>query len=76
MKRLLSVFVVMCLTCIGMLAQGTMKCTGIVVDQDGEPIIGASVVITGKNAVGTTDVDGHFNVTVPAKTSTLTFEAV
>ena len=76
MKRLLSVFVVMCLTCIGMLAQGTMKCTGIVVDQDGEPIIGASVVITGKNAVGTTDVDGHFNVTVPAKTSTLTFSFV
>ena len=66
----------MCLTCIGMLAQGTMKCTGIVVDQDGEPIIGASVVITGKNAVGTTDVDGHFNVTVPTKTSTLTFSFV
>ena len=50
----------------GMMAQ--TKVTGTVVtDEDGEPIIGASIVIAGGGRVGTvTDIDGHFSLEVPA----------
>ncbi len=50
----------------GALAQ--TKVTGTVVSQeDGEPIIGASVVIAGAGKTGTvTDIDGHFSLEVPA----------
>ena len=44
------------------------KVTGTVVSQeDGEPIIGASVVVAGAARTGTvTDIDGHFSLEVPA----------
>ncbi len=50
----------------GVLAQ--TKVTGTVVSQeDGEPIIGASVVVAGAARTGTvTDIDGHFSLEVPA----------
>lgn len=58
-------------------AQGaTMTCKGTVVDEEGEPIIGASVVITGGRALATTDIDGEFEVRVPSGTPTLTISYV
>lgn len=50
----------------GVLAQ--TKVTGTVVSQeDGEPVIGASVVVAGAARTGTvTDIDGHFSLEVPA----------
>ena len=50
----------------GALAQ--TKVTGTVVSQeDGEPVIGASVVVAGAARTGTvTDIDGHFSLEVPA----------
>lgn len=53
-----------------------MICKGTVVDEAGEPMIGASVFVTGGAALGTTDVDGGFKVTVPDNTKTLTFRFV
>lgn len=52
--------------CGGVLAQ--TKVTGTVVSQeDGEPVIGASVVVAGAARTGTvTDIDGHFSLEVPA----------
>ena len=39
---------------------------GIVVDSNGEPVIGASVVLKGNNSIGTiTDIDGNFALSVP-----------
>lgn len=51
---------------VGVLAQ--TKVTGTVVSQeDGEPVIGASVVVAGAARTGTvTDIDGHFSLEVPA----------
>lgn len=51
---------------MGALAQ--TKVTGTVVSQeDGEPVIGASVVVAGAARTGTvTDIDGHFSLEVPA----------
>lgn len=38
---------------------------GTVLDELGEPVIGASVVCKGKGSVGTvTDLDGHFTLSV------------
>lgn len=40
--------------------------TGTVVDEKGEPVIGASVIIEGKQGAGTvTDLDGHYTLSVP-----------
>ena len=65
-KRLLFLLVNIFLLCGGVLAQ--TKVTGTVVSQeDGEPIIGASVVVAGAAKTGTvTDIDGHFSMEVPA----------
>ena len=67
MKRLfsaLTVFMVACLMAIA--APGTVNCKGIVVDNEDEPVIGATVSLAGGRALGATDVDGRFNVSVPA----------
>ena len=46
--------------------------TGVVVDNSGTPIIGANVVVKGKNGVGTiTDIDGKFTLTDIADGTTL-----
>ena len=65
-KRLLFLLVNIFLLCGGVLAQ--TKVTGTVVSQeDGEPVIGASVVVAGASKTGTvTDMEGHFFLEVPA----------
>jgi len=41
-------------------------CSGVVVDESGEPLTGASVAVAGKPGIGTTtDVDGRFKINVP-----------
>ena len=44
--------------------------SGTVVDGGGEPVIGAGVVVVGQRAIGTTtDIDGKFQLSVPAGAS-------
>lgn len=67
MKKRLSMILACLFLFVGMvLAQTTI--TGTVISQeDGEPIIGASVMVDGGSKVGTvTDADGHFTLSVPA----------
>ena len=41
--------------------------SGKVVDEGGEPVIGAGVVVVGQRTLGTTtDVDGTYKISVPA----------
>ena len=65
-KKLLFLLVNLFLLCGGALAQ--TKVTGTIVSlEDGEPVIGASVVVAGAARTGTvTDIDGHFSLEVPA----------
>ena len=42
--------------------QQTVKVTGQVVDQDGEPLIGATVKVKGTNVATVTNLDGEFDV--------------
>ena len=53
------------LFCVGAIAQ--TQITGTVVDQTGEPVIGAYVTLEGDNSVGTiTDFDGYYEISVPS----------
>ena len=64
MKKLLSVIVCLFLGVTMMMAQ-TKTVQGVVLSgEDGEPIIGASVVVTGTTTGTVTDIDGNFSLKV------------
>ncbi len=52
-------------------ADGSRNIRGKVLDVEGESLIGASVLIRGTNSGTVTDIDGNFEITVPAKSTTL-----
>ena len=47
------------------LQQGSVKVTGTVKDANGEPIIGANVIVVGSTTGVITDLDGNFSLDVP-----------
>lgn len=52
--------------CLLATAQKTMTVKGVVVDETGETVIGANVVLKGNSVVGTiTDINGQFMIQVP-----------
>lgn len=66
MKKL--TFVLLCLLmAVGLATAQTTKVTGNVVSaEDGEPVIGASVIVKGTTVGTVTDFDGNFSLEVPA----------
>ncbi len=69
MKRLLLVATVV-LTAFSA-AFANVTCRGTVVDDQGEPLIGATVSAVGTNVATATDIDGNFTLSVPDKAKTL-----
>lgn len=66
MKRLFLLTCAIWISCMAaMSASAAVKVTGQVVDDQDEPIIGASVTVPGSNAAAVTDIDGHFTLSVP-----------
>ncbi len=65
MKRKLFLLLVAVLTSVAAMAQGN-KISGKVVDANGEPLLGAGVVVKGTTTGTVTDLDGLFELTVPA----------
>ena len=57
-------------------AQNQKTVTGTVIDETGEPLIGATVKVVGKSIGAITDFDGHYSFTVPADTKQLSFSYV
>ena len=58
-------------------AQETRTVTGTVVDANGEPLIGAGVVVESQPTIGTiTDFDGHYTLQVPADAAQLRFSYI
>ena len=51
--------------------QQTMKVTGQVVDQNGEPLIGATVKVKGATSGAVTDLDGNFQLSVSGNATLL-----
>ncbi|MCH5222034.1 MAG: SusC/RagA family TonB-linked outer membrane protein [Muribaculaceae bacterium] len=87
MKKQLVLFFALCLS-LGMTAvfsgspsygftatAQSSRATGTVVDENGEPLIGVSVVVKGQTGGVVTDIDGNFSVNAPAG-STLVFSYV
>lgn len=65
-RRLILLAAAVVLTCMSALAApNDIKCSGVLVGDDGEPIIGATITVPGTSIVGTTDVDGQFTLNVP-----------
>ena len=52
------------------------RITGTVVDNTGMPLLGATVLVKGTNMGTTVDLDGRYELTVPANATTLVFSYV
>lgn len=76
MRKLFSVFAVLVVAHVFACVAAALNCRGTVVDETGEPIIGASVVVTGGAPLAVTDIDGKFSVNVPESAKSLTFSYV
>lgn len=76
MNRLAYIFLLFCTLQFTAAAQ-SMRFSGRVTDTDGAPVIGAGLVCIEKNTAGTTtDLDGNFNITLPAGAKTVKFSSV
>lgn len=76
MNRLAYIFLLFCTLQFTATAQ-RMRFSGRVTDTDGAPVIGAGLVCIEKNTAGTTtDLDGNFNITLPAGAKTVKFSSV
>ncbi len=73
--RLLMLFAMAVLPAVA-LAQTTRSISGTVVDESGEPLIGASVTVPGHNIGVTTDIDGNYRISVPAGIDKISFAYV
>jgi len=69
MKKLSLVLLLAFASLGSLMAQRTIS--GTVTDQDGEPLIGASILILGTTSGTVTDIDGSFSVNVPESANAL-----
>ncbi|MFA5555233.1 MAG: TonB-dependent receptor [Phycisphaerae bacterium] len=65
MKRKLMLFLSLLFISIG-IATAQTQVRGVVVDETGEPVVGATILIKGTSQGTVTDFDGDFSLTVPA----------
>lgn len=65
MKRKLTMFLALFFIGIGIVTAQT-QVRGTVVDESGQPVIGATIQIKGTSQGTVTDVDGRFNLSAPA----------
>ncbi|MDR2805421.1 MAG: SusC/RagA family TonB-linked outer membrane protein [Dysgonamonadaceae bacterium] len=75
MKRLVLLLTYLFIsTCVGTIVFAQTKTVaGTVLDEAGEPVIGATVIVTGFSSIGTaSDLNGAFTLSVPANAQTLT----
>ena len=68
--RLASLLMAFALSSAFIFAQ-TKTVTGTVVDELGEPVIGANVIVVGTTNGATTDIDGNFSISNVAENATL-----
>lgn len=66
MKRLFLLASTIWLVCMAAIAAPDIICTGLVVDEQSEPLIGVAVTAKGTSASTVTDVDGKFKLNVPS----------
>ncbi len=71
MKRLSLVLTLLLFSVASLVAQRTI--TGKVVDDQNEPLIGASILVKGTSTGTVTDIDGSYSIAVPAGSNVLIF---
>ena len=77
MKKLTYLLLCLFFVGIGLANAQTRTVTGTVISaEDGEPVIGASVIVKGTTTGTVTDFDGAFNLEVPSSAKTLVFSYV
>lgn len=64
-SRLIALLMAILLIPAAAFAQTQQTVTGTVIDENGEPLLGATVRVTGDAAGTSTDIDGHFTLKVP-----------
>ena len=67
-------FILLLLANLSLMAQNTI--TGVVTDQDGQPMSGVTVVVKGTSVGTLTSFDGKFTLPVPAGSTTLQFSFI
>jgi TonB-linked SusC/RagA family outer membrane protein len=73
MRKKLFLFLVCLIVGIGLATAQTTRITGVVVSaEDGQPIVGASIMVKGTSLGTVTDVNGAFYLNVPGSAKTLT----
>uniref|UniRef100_UPI0026499C3F TonB-dependent receptor n=1 Tax=uncultured Duncaniella sp. TaxID=2768039 RepID=UPI0026499C3F len=66
LKRLLLTAAAVWLNCmVSLAAADDVTCKGVLVNEVGEPIIGATITVPGTKVVTTTDIDGNFSFSAP-----------
>ena len=68
-KRLLMFLAALFLCVGGVMAQSTIS--GTVVDENGDPVVGAAVKVDGTKIGAVTDLDGHFSISAPSHSKLL-----
>lgn len=76
MKKKVMLILSCLLLSIGFITAQTTKISGVVIDQQGEPVVGASVVVKGTTNGTVTDIDGKFSINIPSSQETLVFTLV
>jgi TonB-linked SusC/RagA family outer membrane protein len=61
---------------LGFITAQTTQISGTVIEENGEPVIGASVVVKGTTTGTITDIDGRFSLNVPENNRILVFSLV
>lgn len=77
MTKKMSLFLLLLLFLIGQQVYGqTERITGIITEVNGNPIIGASVLVKGTTTGTISDTNGRYTVNVPAEKATLVFSYI
>lgn len=75
MKKIALLFVILAVTVAGVLAQSTVS--GVVTDENGEPIPGATVRAKSISDLGTiTDLNGNYSLDIPSEVQILVFSYI
>jgi len=76
MRKLLSIIAMLVLSVTMLMAQNKTVTGSVISAEDGEPVIGATVIVPGTNLGTVTDLNGKFSLSVPANTRQLTISYV
>jgi len=71
MRKLLSIIAMLVLSVTMLMAQTKIVTGNVISAEDGEPVIGATVIVPGTTLGAVTDVNGNFSLRVPENTKTV-----